>query len=257
MPFPAYALITGSSSGIGLELAKQCATNKRNLILVARRNDALQHIQKELAEKFGVDVVIMPHDLSKPHAAKELHDMILSRGLVVDVLINNAGFGDYGMFVETDLEKEMNMIDLNVKALTELTKHVSKGMKARGSGYIMNVASTAAFQPGPLMAVYFATKAYVLSFSEAIGNELAPFGVSVTTLCPGPTNTAFQDRAFGNDSFFKGAMTPEAVARIGYEGMMKKKSVGIPGLKNKLLAFSVRLTPRKMVTAVARRMFER
>ena len=257
MSSPTYTLITGASSGIGLELAKQCATNKRNLILVARRNDALQHIQKELAEKFGVDVVIIPHDVSKPHAMKELHDMILTKGLVVDVLINNAGFGDYGMFVETDLEKELNMIDLNVKALTELTKHVAKGMKARGTGHIMNVASTASFQPGPLMAVYFATKAYVLSFSEAIGNELSPCGVSVTTLCPGPTNTAFQDRAFGNGSFFKGAMTPEAVAKIGYAGMMKKKSVVIPGFKNKLLAFFVRLLPKTVVVKVTRNMLER
>jgi len=257
MTSPTYSLITGASSGIGLELAKQCAADKRNLILVARRNDELQHVKKELEETYQVDIVIFPHDLSQQHAAKELHDMILSRGLTVDMLINNAGFGDYGMFVETDLEKELNMIDLNIKALTELTKHVSKGMKARGSGYIMNVASTAAFQPGPLMAVYFATKTYVLSFSEAIANELAPSGVYVTALCPGPTDTKFQDRAFGNESFFKSAMTAEAVAKIGYAAMMKKKRVVIPGLKNKLLAFSVRFTPRNIVTAIARKMFEK
>lgn len=257
MSSPTYSLITGASSGIGLELAKLCAENKRNLILVARRSDELQHVKKELEEAHTIDIVIIPHDLSKPHSAKELYDMILSRGLTVDMLINNAGFGDYGMFVETDLEKELNMIDLNVKALTELTKHVSKGMKAHGSGYIMNVASTAAFQPGPLMAVYFATKAYVLSFSEAIANELAPFGVFVTALCPGPTNTKFQDRAFGDGSFFKGAMTPQDVAKIGYAGMMKKKRVIVPGLRNKLLAFSVRLTPRNVVTRITRKMFEK
>jgi uncharacterized protein len=250
-----YTLITGASSGIGLELAKQFAKNKHDLILVARRKEKLDALAQELSDTYKIRVETIEMDLSLPGAAKEVYEEVLSKQLDVDVLVNNAGFGDHGFFTDTDLDKELNMIDLNVKTLVALTKYFVLPMKKRGTGYILNVASTAAFQPGPVMSIYFATKAFVLSFSEAIANELAPQGIFVTALCPGATKTEFEDRAFGDSSFFSKTMSAEEVAKIGYNALLKKKRVIIPGFGNKLLAFTVRFSPRKLVTALTRKMF--
>lgn len=172
----------------------------------------------------------------------------------MDVLVNNAGFGTYGAFAETDLGTELEMLQLNIATLTHLTKLFLEKMLAEGNGKILNVASTAAFQPGPLMAVYYASKAYVLSFSEALANELRGTGVSVTALCPGPTRTGFQRRAgMGASRLFDwGVMDAPTVATIGYRGLMRERPLIIPGLKNKLLGFSVRLAPRRLVPAVVR-----
>ncbi|WP_318010802.1 SDR family NAD(P)-dependent oxidoreductase [Bacillus sp. RAR_GA_16] len=192
--------------------------------------------------------------LAKSGAAEELFNQVKGRQL--DYLVNNAGVGLYGKFTETDMQTEMDMLYLNINSLTHLTKLVVKEMTARGKGRILNVASTAAFQPGPLMAVYYASKAYVLSFSEAIENELIGTGVTVSTLCPGPTRTDFSNRANLQKSklFDGGTMASRDVAKAGYEGFRKGKSIIIPGTQNKLLAKSIRFMPRKIVTSVVRRM---
>lgn len=252
-----FTLITGASSGIGKALAKEYAKHGHDLILIARSKEKLESLAREIKKNHNVNVIVIDQDLSPTEAPKKLFDALKERNIEVDILINNAGFGNYGMFVDTDLEEELNMIDLNIKTLTTLTKLFAKKMKEKKSGTILNVASTAAFQPGPLMAVYFATKSYVLHFSEAIANELKPYGVYVAALCPGPTDTAFQDRAFGNRTTFSRAMTAQEVAKFAYTGMQKKKHVIIPGMSNRFLVFFVRLTPRSIVTSITRRMFEK
>ncbi|SFD52320.1 hypothetical protein SAMN05428981_101758 [Bacillus sp. OV194] len=190
--------------------------------------------------------------------AEALFQELQQQQITVDFLVNNAGYGLFGEFTETDLQDELSMIDINIKALTTLTKLFLPGMKERENGKILNVASTAAFQLGPLMAVYLATKAYVLSFSEALENEMKGMGVTVTALCPGPTKTGIESRAnLGQSKLFKsGVMEVERVANIGYEGLMKGKSIVIPGFKNRLLANSIRFIPRKWVTATVRNVQE-
>jgi len=189
------ALITGATSGIGLELASLAAQDRHDLVLVARQRERLESVGRGLAEEYGVRVSVLPKDLSDPSTPPQIGRDLAARGIAVDVLVNNAGFGVYGLFAETEIDRELEMIQVNVVALTHLTKLILAGMLARRLGRILNVASTAAFQPGPLMAVYYATKAYVLSFSEALANETAGTGVTVTTLCPGPTPTGFAERA--------------------------------------------------------------
>jgi len=252
---PATALITGASSGIGLELARIFAHNGFNLVLVARNRTKLLEIAADMA---GISVNVIAKDLAHPRAAQEVFDELQEKSIPVDVLINNAGFGQHGKFAETALEIDLEMIELNIVALTALTKLFLPAMLARHAGKVMNVASTAAFQPGPLMAVYYASKAFVLSFSEAIANELEGSGVSVTCLCPGATETNFAQRAqMTNSLLFKmGAMDAKIVAQLGFEGLMKGKTLVIPGAKNKLLAQSLRLSPRKLVTAISRRIQE-
>ncbi|MCQ6268065.1 SDR family oxidoreductase [Fictibacillus sp. WQ 8-8] len=197
--------------------------------------------------------------MSKYSEAEALFQELQQQQITVDFLVNNAGYGLFGEFTETDLQDELSMIDINIKALTTLTKLFLPGMKQRRNGKILNVASTAAFQPGPLMAVYYATKACVLSFSEALENEMKGNGVTVTALCPGPTKTGFESRAnLGQSKLFKsGVMDVERVANIGYEGLMKGKSIVIPGFKNRLLANSIRFIPRKWVTATVRNVQEK
>lgn len=249
------ALITGASGGIGYELAKLFARDGYNLALVARSGDNLNQVAGELQGKFGVTVKTIALDLTTAPAARFLFDQLQRERVVVDVLVNNAGFGVLGEFVEIAEEKILGQIQLNVTALTHLTRLFLPGMVERRGGKIMNVASTAAFQPGPLMAVYYATKAYVLSFSEALANEVAGTGVVVSCFCPGPTDTGFQKRAgMENSRIFKkiGAMNVEAVARDGYRGLMAGKTVVISGMQNWLVAESVRFAPRKWVTAVSR-----
>lgn len=247
-------LITGASGGIGYELAKLFARDHCNLVLVARSAEKLTQVATEL-KQFGVTVKTIPLDLAAPPAAKFLFDQLHRENIPVDILINNAGFGAFGEFAAMPEEEILGQIQLNVTALTHLTRLFLAPMLARHQGKVMNVASTAAFQPGPLMAVYYATKAYVLSFSEALANELRGSDVTVTCFCPGATNTGFAKRA-GNEGsrLFKqfGAMDAETVARDGYRGLRKGKTVVISGAHNWLVAESVRFAPRKMVTAVSR-----
>jgi uncharacterized protein len=252
------ALITGASSGIGLDLARLMSPDF-DLIITARNQTRLEDIAQELQQKFGNRVHAIAADLARPEAPAELWAEISRRGLHVDALINNAGFGAYGEFKDNKLEDELSMIQVNIAALTHLTKLAIPGMLARKQGRILNVASTAGFQPGPLMAVYYATKAYVISFSEAIANELNGTGITVTCLCPGATATEFAARADMEKSrLFKwGKMRSEDVARAGYRGMLSGKTLVIPGLKNWVMAESVRFGPRKLVTAIARKVQER
>jgi short-subunit dehydrogenase len=249
------ALITGGSGGIGYELAKLFARDRYNLVLVARSADKLNPVAGELQGQFPVAVKTIALDLAAGPATKSLFDQVQGEGVVVDVLVNNAGFGVFGEFAQMTEEEILGQIQLNITALTQLTRLFLPSMVARREGKIMNVASTAAFQPGPLMAVYYATKAYVLSFSEALANELAGSAVVVSCFCPGATDTGFQKRAgMENSRLFKkiGAMNAEVVARDGYRGLMAGKVLVFSGAQNWLLAESVRFAPRKWVTAISR-----
>jgi short-subunit dehydrogenase len=251
----ATALITGASGGIGYELAKLFARDHHNLVLVARSGDKLTEIASELERDFSVSVRPIALDLTEPPAPQFLFDQLQREGIAVDFLVNNAGYGKLGRFAEVPMEESLGQIQLNITALTALTNLFLGPMLERRSGRIMNVASTAGFQPGPLMAVYYASKAYVISFSEAIANELAGSGVTVTCLCPGATDTGFARRA-GNDQtrLFRQVppMDAKTVARDGYRAMMKGATLVIPGLRNWLVAESVRFAPRKVVTAISR-----
>jgi uncharacterized protein len=250
------ALITGSSNGIGYELARVHAENGDDLVLVARSKSKLDDLKKELEEKYRIKVYTIGKDLSVPGAAKEVYDEMKKLEIVVDYLENNAGFGDYGLFAESSWNKQEQMINLNILTLAHFTRLFLPEMIKRKSGKIMNVASTASFQPGPTMSVYFATKAFVLSFSEAIDNEVREHGITVTALCPGATHSGFQAAASMQDSkIFEGNNFPSAraVAIYGYKAMMKGKPVAIHGLKNTILANSVRFAPRSLVVKVARK----
>jgi len=251
-------LITGASSGIGLDLAKLMAPDF-DLIITARNQSELENVARELEAAHGNHVHVIPADLSQSEAPEQLFAEIARRGLPVDILVNNAGFGSYGAFAESDHQTELDMIQVNITALTSLTRLALPGMLERKRGRIMNVASTAGFQPGPLMAVYYATKAYVIMFSEAIANELKSSGVTVTCLCPGATATKFAGRAKMEESrlFKMGAMRSEDVARTAYKGMMAGKTMVIPGVLNRAIAMSVRFSPRKLVTAISRSLQER
>ena len=247
-------LITGASGGIGNELARLFARDRHNLILVARSGDRLAQIAAEL-QVHGVKVTTFALDLTTPTAAKFLFDQVESTAISVDILVNNAGFGAYGEFAQMSNEEILGQIQLNIIALTELTRLFLPAMMARRSGRVMNVASTAGFQPGPLMAVYYATKAYVISFSEAVANEVRNSPVTVTCFCPGATNTGFAKRA-GNEKtrVFKqfGAMSAEKVALDGYRAVMEGRTLAISGAHNWVFAQSTRFAPRKMVTAISR-----
>ncbi|MGB7444804.1 MAG: SDR family oxidoreductase, partial [Coleofasciculaceae cyanobacterium] len=236
---PKTALITGASSGIGYELAKLFARDRYNLVLVARSEQKLVQLAEVFQDKFGIAVKVIAKDLSRPEAPEEIWAELKRESITVDVLINNAGFANYGFFAEIDTGSELKMMQLNMMALTHLSKLFLPDMLQQGYGKILNVASTAAFQPGPLMAVYYATKAYVLSLSESLANELQNSGVTVTALCPGPTESGFQARANMEESKLVSGqqiMDAQTVAQIGYRSLMSNKTVVIPGLKNKLLA---------------------
>ena len=250
------ALITGASNGIGLELAKIHASKGGDLVLVARNKSKLDEIKTELEKQYKVSVHIISKDLSLTNAAQEVYNETIKENIQVDYLINNAGFGDFGMFVETDWNKELQMINLNITTLTHFTKLYLQDMIKRNSGKIMNVASTAAFQSGPTMAVYFATKAYVLSFTEAVSNEVSDKGITITALCPGATETGFQTAGGMEESnLFKGKKLPTAkqVADYGYRSMIKGKTVAIHGIMNYILSNSVRFTPRALVVKITRK----
>jgi hypothetical protein len=240
-------LITGASSGIGLEMARECARKGDNLILVARSEQKLEQLADELQRSYSAEVTVFSADLAKTAGVEELIATVDAAGLQVDHLINNAGFGDWGAFTETDWSKEANMIDLNVRALTQLTKHYLPQMVKRGYGRVMNVASTAAFFPGPLMAVYYATKHFVLNFSESLAREVKGTGVTVTALCPGPTESNFQQAAEMEDSaLVKGKKLPSSaeVATFGIAAMHKGEVVAVHGMQNKLTAWMSGLMPR-------------
>ena len=254
-----FALVTGASRGIGLALATVIARNKYDLVLVARNSDALEAAAGMIEAKFGVRAIVIPADLSRADAPRELFDAVRNQSIDVEILVNNAGFGLGGEFMETNLERELDMIEVNIAAVTQLTKLFGAAMVKRRRGRIMNVASTAAFQPGPLMSVYYATKAYVLSFSQAIAEELRNTGVTVTALCPGATATDFADTAeISNTRLFRklGVADAEPVAEYGYKAMMRGERVAIPSWRDKLMVQSERLAPRRLVTAIVRRVQE-
>jgi uncharacterized protein len=252
------ALITGASGGIGYELAKLFARDGNNLVLVARSGEKLAQFAAELEKAYMIRTTVVVADLAVAGGPDSVFAATSRAGIDVDVLVNNAGFGQFGMYVETDLQEEMRQIQLNIASLTQLTKLYVRPMVARGRGRILNVASTAAFQAGPLMAVYYATKAYVLSFSGALSNELRGTGVTATCLCPGPTTTEFHKRAAMDLSNIMKApfMDAKTVAEIGYRGMLKGKSVVIAGRMNWLAAQSTRFAPRSWAATVARKVQE-
>jgi len=248
------ALITGASSGIGMELAYIYARNGYNLILTARRKERLEVIKNDINEHYTVSVTIIESDLSETDNAENLYKK--TAGNQVNVLINNAGVGVYGVFEDVDIEKEEKMLILNIITLTKLTRLFAKDMIKFGDGNIVNVASTAAFQAVPSMASYAASKAYVLSFSEAIANELNKFNIKVTAICPGATQSEFADNAKMNKKIFKGAPTAKELAEFTYQAMKKGKVTAIHGIKNNIMTFALRLSPRKINTIVAARIME-
>jgi len=252
-------LITGASSGIGHELALLFARDGFDCVITARRVDRLEALAEQVRREHRVRVSVIAADLADPGSPERIFAAIQAAGMEIDVLVNNAGFPTYGHFSELDSRAELDELQVNVVALTHLTKLFLPGMVERRDGRILNLASTAAFEPGPLMAVYYASKAYVLSFSQALGNELAGTGVSITALCPGITRTGFQEAgAMGDSRLVQGRMADAAsVALVGYRGVMARKSVVIPGFANKLVPLAVRLAPRSVVTRMVRRAQER
>jgi hypothetical protein len=242
------ALITGASAGLGVEFARQLSKRGHRLVLAARRKERLDELARELGNARAVAI-----DLSKANAAAKLMADIEAAGEEVELLVNNAGFGLIGQFAELDANRLRQMIDLNVGTLTDLCRAVAPQMIKRKSGGILNVASTAAFQPGPKMAVYFATKAFVLSVSEALHEELKPHGIHVTCLCPGPTRTEFGEVAGfgGNGMFDRVAMESPEVVEAGLLGLDKNRAVIVPGLINKVVAASTRFAPRSIVRKIA------
>jgi short-subunit dehydrogenase len=255
---PKTALITGASSGIGLELAHLFARDGYRLVLVARNRGALRELGDDLQSRYNVTVRISPKDLAHPAAPSELYQELQEAGIVLDVLVNNAGFGGGGAFLSTDWNNEAEMMQVNMVALTHLTKLFLPQIRAR-EGKLLNVASVAAFMAGPFMAVYYASKAYVLHFTEALAEELRGTGVTVTCLCPGPVKTNFQRRAHISDTQLANnslLVDVREVARAAYEGMKQGKRVVIPGWKNRFGVQMLRLSPREMVTKVVRKIQE-
>lgn len=247
------ALITGASGGIGHELARCCAADGRDVVLVARNDARLHEVAREIHREFGVEAIPISTDLTDPGAPDELHILISDRGLHVDILVNNAGFGGWGPLANADLDVIRGMITLNVEALTSLIRLVLPGMVSRKRGRILNVASTAAFQGVPAMAVYAATKAYVLSLTDALAEELRSTSVTASALCPGGTSTDFMARAKMESSAFLDLkfMTPQRVAEVGYAGMLAGRRVIIPGWDNRLGAQLTRFVPRQLAARIA------
>lgn len=249
------ALITGASSGIGLELARVFAQHGYDLVITARSESRLQEVASELQSKHKVAVRVLAADLTQPHAPQQIIDELQRDGITIDVLVNNAGFATYGLFSQTDRDMELQLLQVNITALTHLTKLFLPQMQQRRHGKILNVASTAAFQPGPLMAVYYASKAYVLSFSQAIGEELRGSGISVSCLCPGPTTSGFQERAAMQKSKLMSGtmMDARTVALEGYRGLIRKQPVIIPGAHNRGFVLLAKLLPGRTVLQIVKR----
>ncbi len=248
------ALITGASGGIGYELAKLFAQDGTGLILVARQEDALRRIQQEFEQQYGIQVAYLALDLAGPGAATTLYNWCHAQGLTVDCLVNNAGYGDYGQVAQADPARYENLLQLNVVALTTLTTLFVKDMVARRRGRILNIGSLAAFQPVPQLAVYAASKSFVMHFTEALHGELRGTGVSATVLNPGVTKTGFVARAnMGRSADAQGQLLDAAqVARAGYRGLLRGKLNVVPGLRGKVLSFSAGLMPsRRLLLAIA------
>ncbi|MDR0969992.1 MAG: SDR family oxidoreductase [Lentimicrobiaceae bacterium] len=252
------ALVTGASGGIGLEIARLFAKDGNNLLLISRSEDKLLNIKQEIEQQYSVTVNYLSLDLSKTESVQIIENYVEHNGLHIEYLVNNAGFGDFGRFVERDVQKYHEMIALNIVTVMELTQRYAQKMLKQGHGQILNVASIAALQPVPLMAVYGATKAFVLSFSEAIRQELRNTGVTVTTLLPGPAATNFFNRAEANNvPLFRFMMSPAKVALDGYKAMLKGKRRAIPGFLNKCLAFVVRVLPGGFVLNMAVKLMDK
>lgn len=251
-----YVLITGATCGIGYELSRIFAANRYNVVLVARNLPRLTEIAETLKKEYGIMAEIIPQDLSDPQAPAKIYNELQQRSIQIDVLVNNAGFNEYGAFHKTRSEKEVQMIQVNMTSLTFLTKLLLPEMIDRHYGKILNLGSIGSYAPGPLNAVYCATKAYVLSFSEALAEELQGTGVDVTVLCPGATATEFAKRAqMENTSIFKGqVMDARRVAEIGFNALMQGKNIVIPGLRNRILVFLLRFTPRKAILRMSKQM---
>jgi len=250
-----YALVTGASSGIGYELAKLFAQDGKNIVVVARSQDRLEKLKTEIENKSGTKVIVLVKDLSKPDAPQEIFSELEKKNINVDVLVNNAGFSVYGKFAETNLKEELDMIQVNITSLTHFTKVFMKKMVENKSGWILNVGSIGSFGPGPLQSVYCASKAYVLSFSEALANELQGTGVSATCLCPGATDTRFYERGnVWNAKFAKTWKRTDAakVAKVGYVALKSRRVMVVAGLRNSLMVFLPRFFPRKLATRVVR-----
>ncbi len=249
------ALITGASSGIGLELARLFAADGYRLVLVARNRGALRALGDELRTRHNIEVRVSPKDLAHPASPVELHQELQEAGIVLDVLVNNAGFGGGGPFLKTDWNNEAEMMQVNMVALTHLTKLFLPQIRAR-EGKVLNVGSVAGFLPGPYQAIYYATKAFVLSFSEALAEELSGTGTTVTCLCPGPVETGFQKRAGTSERLARSPLLVDVreVARAGYEGMQQGRRLVIPGWKNRMAVQGLRLSPRATVTKMVSRM---
>ena len=248
-------LITGASSGIGLELARCFAADGCRLVLVARNTTALQSLACELQQTHKIEARVLTADLSLPETPKHIFEELRKAGVTVDVLVNNAGFGALGAFAELPLQRQLEMLQVNINALTELTGLFLSGMIQRGRGGILNVGSVAGFEPGPGMAIYHATKAYVLSFSEALAEELTGTNVTVTALCPGPTTTNFGNVAnFLRERRLKKIpkMSAETVARCGHQVFRKGRVLAIPGFRNHFLIFLIRIMPRRYVRKIAK-----
>lgn len=246
------ALITGASAGLGRELAKLAAVDGTDLVLVARRRDRLEALARELSAAHGVAVTVSAADLADPAAPSALCEQVQAAGITVDTLVNNAGFGSIGPFAGADLARQLEMIAVNVRALVELTHRFLPGMLARKQGRILNLASVAGFVPGPFMATYYASKAFVLSFTEALAAELDGTGVTVTASCPGPTQTEFSEVARNGESklFRRNVATATEVARHAYRAMLAGTVVAVPGLMNKLMVQSVRTVPRTTLRSI-------
>lgn len=253
------ALVTGASGGLGLEFAKLLAKDGHDLLLVARNGHRLEEIKEELEKAHNVKVYFLACDLTEADGPDKVCEYAKDNSLDIDMLINNAGFGDFGNYLDAVWEKQRDMVNLNVLALMKLTRLLVPAMKEKGYGKVLNVASIASFQPGPLMSIYYATKAFVLSFSEALAVELKKTGVTVTALCPGPIRTCFEKTAnLAYSGLFKNlkVASAEKVARFGYKKMKKGKVVAIQGGSNRLVVFSTRLAPRSLVRKVVYRIMK-
>ncbi len=251
------SIITGASTGIGMELTKILAECGHHLLLISRNKEALERLKAQIKQKNNQQIHIFPLDLTRPNTAMEVYNYCRENKYNVNYLINNAGFGESGFFHSSEWLKTEQMIQLNITALTQLTRIFVEDMVKNRSGKILNVSSTAAFQPGPLMAVYYASKAFVLNFSEALNNEVKDFGVSVTTVCPGPTATNFQSVAQIQDTVLvkgKKLMSAAEVAQAAWKGMEKNKALVIPGFKNTFLTVIQRIFPRSLAVQVVRKL---
>lgn len=257
-----FALITGATSGIGNGFAHVLARDGINLVITARNETRLEQVRNELQDRYSVEVKIIPRDLANPEAPAEIFEFLEQEGIILDLLVNNAGFNVYGKFEESDLEQEIQMIGLHIVAVTQLTKLFLRQRSRRVENMILNVSSIAGLVPGPLVSVHFATRAYILSFSRALANELQGSDAHVTCLCPGPIKSAFFGRAGMSDVRLASGkplklMDAETVAAIGYDALKRQKVVVVPGYRNKIIAFMASVVPPAIATRLTRWLMER